>query len=90
MHGCQRERAVAARAVVAGLRAGARRDAVDVARGRFAALDAQIAALDHDRAETRLVTPATGIVTAPLVEPGEFVAGKLRPYGLVGMVDVLR
>jgi HlyD family secretion protein len=37
-------------------------------------VDAQIATLEHDRADTTIVAPAAGIVSSRLVEPGELVA----------------
>ena len=39
----------------------------------MAAVDAQIATLDHDRSEARVVAPSSGVVTSRLVEPGELV-----------------
>ncbi|MEO7192979.1 MAG: efflux RND transporter periplasmic adaptor subunit [Vicinamibacterales bacterium] len=68
------ERAGAARATVARLRSGARVEELDAARARVAAVDAQIAALEHDRGETSVTSPVAGIVTSRLVEPGELVA----------------
>jgi len=68
------ERQAAAKAVVARLQAGARPEELDAARARVAGVDAQIATLDHDRGETQVVSPAEGIVTSRLVEPGELVA----------------
>lgn len=67
------DRAAAAEAALARLRAGARREEIDVARARLAAVDVQIATLEHDRRETALVAPVAGVVTARLVEPGELV-----------------
>jgi HlyD family secretion protein len=68
------DRAAAASAGVARLRAGSRAEEIDAARARLAAVDAQIATLEHDRDETRVVTPVAGTVTSRLVEPGELVA----------------
>jgi HlyD family secretion protein len=68
------DRVTAAQAVVARLRAGARPQEIDAARARVSAADAQLAAVEHDRSETVITAPGTGIVTARLVEPGELVA----------------
>lgn len=68
------DRAEAAGAALARLRAGARREELDAARARLDAADAQIAVLQHDRDEARVVAPTSGVVTARLVEPGELVA----------------
>lgn len=67
------DRAAAASATLARLRAGARPEEIAAARARLEAADAQIASLEHDRGEARVVAPASGIVTARLVEPGELV-----------------
>ena len=69
-----RERAGAARDVVERLRAGARPEELDAARARVAAIDAQIAALTENIADATVVSPASGIVTQKLAEPGELVA----------------
>ena len=68
------DRARAATATLARLKAGARPEEVDAARARVAAVDAQIAVLDHDRVEATIVAPTEGVVTSRLVEPGELVA----------------
>lgn len=68
------DRQAAASAVVARLQAGARPEELDAARARVAGVDAQIATLEHDRGETRVIAPADGVVTSRLVEPGELVA----------------
>jgi HlyD family secretion protein len=68
------DRAAAARAALARLRAGARDEEIDAARARVEAVDAQVATLEHDRGETRIVTPVAGVITARLVEPGELIA----------------
>ena len=44
------------------------------ANARVTAVDAQIAALEHDREEAIIRAPVGGIVGARLVEPGELVA----------------
>lgn len=68
------DRASAARAVVARLGAGARAEELDAAGARVAAMDAQMATLEHDKRDLVLVAPVSGIVTARLVEPGELLA----------------
>ncbi|MEO8483606.1 MAG: HlyD family efflux transporter periplasmic adaptor subunit [Acidobacteriota bacterium] len=68
------DRRAAAAAVVARLKAGARPEELDAARARVAGVDAQIATLEHDRGETRVIAPADGVVTSRLVEPGELVS----------------
>ena len=67
------DRVTAARAAVARLRSGARAEEIEGANARVAAAAAQIAAFEHDRAEAEIVSPASGIVTSRLVEPGELV-----------------
>ena len=68
------DRVAAAKAVLDRLAAGARAEEVAAARARVSVIDAQIAALEHDRAETSIVAPSAGIVGSRLVEPGELVA----------------
>jgi len=68
------DRASAAAAALARLRSGARIEEIEGAVARVAVANAQIAALEHDRGETAIVSPATGIVSSRLVEPGEIVA----------------
>jgi HlyD family secretion protein len=68
------DRVASATAALARVKAGARGEELDAARARLAALDAEIARIEHDRAETTIVAPASGTVTARLVEPGELVA----------------
>ena len=68
------DRAAAASAALDRLRAGARVEELAAARARVAATDAQIASLEHDRAETVIIAPATGVIVSRLVEPGELVS----------------
>jgi HlyD family secretion protein len=68
------DRARAARATLARLRAGARPQEIAAARARVAAADAQIAALEQNRADATIVAPSAGTVVSRLVEPGELVA----------------
>jgi HlyD family secretion protein len=67
------DRVRAATAVVSRLRAGARPEELAAARARVAAVDAEIARLEHDKTEAAIVAPTSGIVAARLVEPGELV-----------------
>ncbi len=66
-------RARAARETARRLAAGARREEIDAARARVATVDAQIAVLDKALRDAVVVSPASGIVTEKLVEPGEIV-----------------
>lgn len=67
------------------LKAGARPEEIQAAQARVAAADAQIAALDHDKAEAVIVAPLAGVVSSRLVEPGELV-GPRTP--LLVMLDL--
>jgi HlyD family secretion protein len=69
-----RERARAANEAVARLRAGARPEEIAGARARVAGADAQIAALQKNRADAVLISPVAGIVTAKLADAGEMIA----------------
>jgi HlyD family secretion protein len=63
-----------ATAALARVRSGARPEETAAARARVAAVDAQLATLEHDRAETTIKAPSLGVVSSRLVEPGELVA----------------
>jgi HlyD family secretion protein len=80
------DRAAAAAAVVSRVKAGARPQEIDAARGRVAAIDAQIATIQHDRAEASIVAPVSGVVTSRLVEPGELV-GAAAPVAVIVDLD---
>ena len=79
------DRVRAAEAVVSRVQAGARPDELEGARARVRAIDAQIAGLEHDRADAVLTAPSAGIVSSRLAEPGELVAPG-RP--LVVIIDL--
>jgi HlyD family secretion protein len=68
------DRAEAASATLARLRAGARPEELDAARARVAAIDAEMAVLKDRRAEATITAPSAGVVTSRLAEPGELVA----------------
>ena len=68
------DRARAAAATLARLKAGPRPEEIEAARAQVAGADAQIATLEHDRAEATVAAPSDGVVTSRLVEPGELVA----------------
>jgi HlyD family secretion protein len=68
------DRASAAAATLARLRAGARPEEIDAARARVEAINAEMAVLKDRHAEATIVAPSAGIVTSRLVEPGELVA----------------
>ena len=68
------DRVAAATAALAKVRSGARVEEIEGAAARLAVASAQIASLEHDRGETAIVSPATGVVSSRLVEPGELVA----------------
>lgn len=56
------------------LKAGARVEELAAGRARVAAVNAQIAAIENDRAEAVIAAPVSGVVASRLVEPGELVA----------------
>lgn len=68
------DHARAAQATLDRLKAGARPEEIDAAEAHVAAVDAQIATLEHDRNEATIVAPSAGVVSSRLVEPGELVA----------------
>lgn len=80
-----RERVRAAREALARLRAGSRREELDVARARVAGVDAQLATLQKGIDDARVTAPAAGIVTQKLVDAGEVVA---RGMPLVVVTDL--
>jgi HlyD family secretion protein len=63
----------AAREIARRLASGARREEIDAARARVATVDAQRAVLEKSIRDATVVSPAAGIVTEKLVEPGELV-----------------
>jgi HlyD family secretion protein len=79
------DKRTAAAALVDRLKAGSRPEEIEAARAKVASADAQIAALEHDRAEAVVVAPLDGVVSSRLVEPGELV-GPRTP--LLVMIDL--
>jgi HlyD family secretion protein len=71
---------------LARLRAGARKEEIEVARARVTAADAQIATLDKNLTDTTLRSPVTGVVTEKLVEAGEVIAPR-TPVAVVANLD---
>jgi HlyD family secretion protein len=69
-----RSRELAAREAVARLRAGSRREEIEGARARVAAVDAQIATLEKSRTDAVVRAPIDGIVSERLLERGEMAA----------------
>jgi HlyD family secretion protein len=80
------DRVAAATAAVARARAGARAEEIAAARARVAVIDTQLKAIEHDRRETTITAPITGVVTARLVEPGELVPAG-APIGVLIDLD---
>jgi HlyD family secretion protein len=80
----QRERA--AEAVLKRLQTGSRREEVEAARARAAAVAAQVATLEKALADTTLTSPVGGMVTEKLVERGEIVAPR-TPVAVVTDLD---
>jgi HlyD family secretion protein len=75
-----------AQQALARLRAGARKEEVEVARARVTAADAQIATLDKNLADTVFRSPVTGVVTEKLVEAGEVIASR-TPVAVLANID---
>jgi HlyD family secretion protein len=69
LKGAEDKRAAAA-ALADRLKAGARPEEIEQARARVAGADAQIASLEHDRAEAVIAAPLAGVISSRLVEPG--------------------
>jgi HlyD family secretion protein len=76
----------ASQQALARLRAGARKEEIEVARARVTAADAQIATLDKNLTDTTLHSPVTGVVTEKLVEAGEVIAPR-TPVAVVANLD---
>jgi HlyD family secretion protein len=81
------DRLRAATAAVDRLKSGARPEELAAARARVAAIDAEIATLQHDKDEALVVAPLAGVIAQRLVEPGELIT---RGQPLVVLVDLDR
>ncbi len=68
------DRAQAAAAALANLKAGARPQEIEAARARVSASDAQIATLQKSAADAVVKAPVAGIVTSKLLDAGEMAA----------------
>jgi HlyD family secretion protein len=68
-----KERVRAAQEAVVRLRAGARREEVDVARTRVAAAVSQMAVWEKAIADATVTAPVAGVITQSLVDAGEIV-----------------
>jgi HlyD family secretion protein len=79
------DRVAAARAQVARLRAGSRSQEIEAARARLASVDAQIATINNDVAESTITAAADGVVSSRLVEPGELVVARAPLLVLVDL-----
>jgi HlyD family secretion protein len=64
----------AAGEAVARLRAGARREEIDAARARVAAVDAEIASIEKNKTDATVLSPIDGVVSERLLDPGEMAA----------------
>ena len=80
------ERAQAAADGLARVRAGARPQELDAARARVAAIDAQIASLQKNAADAVVKAPASGVVTAKLLDAGEMAAPR-APLAVITDLD---
>jgi membrane fusion protein YbhG len=58
---------------LARLRAGFRKEEIDAARARLAALDARVAQLEQQRKDAVTSSPLDGVVTERVAEPGELL-----------------
>lgn len=79
------DRVTAARAQVSRLRAGSRAQEVEAARAHLAAVDAQIATVNNDIAESTITAASDGVVSSRLVEPGELVVARVPLLVLVDL-----
>ena len=67
------------------LRAGSRKEEVEAAQARVSAATAQIAQLAKMLTDATLTSPATGLVTEKLVEPGEVIPPRTPAIVLVDL-----
>ena len=78
-------RVKAAEEATAKLRAGSRKEEVEAAQARVSAATAQIAQLAKMLTDATLTSPATGLVTEKLVEPGEVIPPRTPAIVLVDL-----
>jgi len=64
-------RVAAQKQTLARLRSGSRPEEIDAARARVASMDARIAALVQQVTDATLLSPADGVLTSRVAEPGE-------------------
>ena len=83
--GTAASRVRSAEETLARLRAGARKEEVDAARTRVAATAVQIATLEKQLGDTKLIAPVAGIVTERLVEAGEMIAPRAPAIVIVDL-----
>jgi HlyD family secretion protein len=69
-----KERVVAAKETLARLRAGARKEEIDVARARVATAEAQIKVVEKSLADATVTSPLAGVVSTKVADAGEIVA----------------
>jgi HlyD family secretion protein len=81
-----KERARASRETAARVKAGSRREEIDAALARRAAMDAQIATYEKALADATVTSPVGGIVTEKLVNVGELVAPR-TPLAVITDLD---
>ncbi len=81
-----KERARANRETSARVKAGSRREEIDSARARRAAMDAQIATYEKALADATVTSPVGGVVTEKLVNVGELVAPR-TPLAVITDLD---
>ena len=80
-----RDRIRAATEVVSRLQAEPRREEVEAALARVAAVDAQLAVFEKRRGDATVVAPVDGIVTQALADEGEVVAPRMPLFVLTDM-----
>lgn len=78
----------AAQEAVGRLRSGARPEEIQGAEARVAGAEAQVATLQKALDDATLTSPAAGIVTEKLVEPGEVIAPRTPVAVLTNLADV--
>ena len=80
------ERVRVAKTTLDRVRAGARKEEIEGARARVAAVDAQLAVLEKGLRDAQVTAPTGGVVTQKLVDAGEIVAPR-TPLVIVTDLD---